>query len=73
MNRIKYYFIVFFVFILGLMRIYWLGGEKKKKEIELNLFKKKAEIVREKKNVEDEIQGLDSDSLDKRADSWLRK
>ena len=73
MEKVKYYLIAFFVFCLGLLKIYWEGGEQKKKEIENEMIKKKQKAIKEKQEIENEIQSISKDNLVDRASKWLRK
>jgi hypothetical protein len=70
--RLQYYGILVLVVIAGIFGIYWLGGQNKKKDIEVKLMKDKVKNINIAKEVADEVKSLDDGTLYNRASKWVR-
>jgi|TARA_R110000868_G_scaffold223318_1_gene475188 hypothetical protein len=73
LGRLKLYAIAGAAFVLGLLGIYWRGRSDGASSVEARTTKQRLDIMKQAKEVEDEVEILDDVGLGERAAQWMRK
>ena len=71
-SRVQHYLILAGALIAGIFGVYWLGGQKKKEELEAKQNEKRIDNIKKAKEIQDEIKALDDGELHSRASKWVR-
>lgn len=72
-GRLKLYAIAGAAFALGLLGIYWRGRSDGESSARANATEQRLDVMRQAKEVEDEIEILDDVGLGERAGRWVRE